>query len=523
MFPFRWDYLSKDAREEDLSYSSRTHLSDFDRLFSECNTLKRKPFLISNDSENFNEYTYFHEYVRRALYDTGSNGKDINDNEVLYYDLDGSLEDYYRIDLLDGTSYTLHPESFCLHVYSTGIGIITFNLRNDQHTAPEDILKINEFGRRIYPQFIAGNSLYNTKSTFLADRISGKMGLLEFNEDFSPYLSPLHVHNTFLPPDHILKIFGYRGNERDNQSKSFVFKREYHRKGNVRIRKLTDDRMFFMCYYNNPMLANSLAKIGMGALDNEFAYLHDGFWHAFVFGDKNSRDITVKNEKFQEKLMGKHTYDRWINCEAIDKRNGLDYIKAGTLYGMSRDSFVCLGGWNLLAIHMTTMYYQMAILCLAQRSSVLRFSYEVGLITNQLEKNKDATKDIKDLYKNYIQFINKIYFREVTSQIQGIEMYNQFQEVMGLEKDVKDLDNEIKELHTYISMVEQSNLSKVAVWFLPAGVIVGILGMNTFTEDTFRFNSKMPDWIGIGWILAVVLVSTLCVMILNKYFNRKIK
>ena len=167
------------------------------------------------------------------------------------------------------------------------------------------------------------------------------------------------------------------------------------------------------------------------------------------------------------------------------------------------------------------MYYQMAILCLAQRASVLRFSYEVSLITDQLEENKDATRDIKDLYKNYIQFINKIYFREVTSQLQGIEMYNQFQNVMGLEKDVKDLDSEIRELHTYISMVEQSNLSKVAVWFLPAGVLVGILGMNTFAEGTFRFETNDIDWLSIGWIVIVIVFSVLFTLTMIQYFNRK--
>lgn len=521
MFPFRWDYIVSDTGKENLSYSSRTHLEDFDRVFSKCNTLKRKVFNTYLDSENYNEYTYFHEFVRRALYDTGNIRGNANYNEVLYYDLDGIQgEDYYCIELLTGESFTLFPENFCAHIFSTGIGILSYNLKNTTKVNEEDILKINEFGRRIYPQFLSKNSTNDTKNVFLANRIHGKIGNIYFDEDFSQYHVGVGCEYTFLPPDHIKKIFGFKGNDKESADRKFVFRTSHERKGNIRISKLTDDRMFYLCYYHNKKLTQDLAKIKTNT--HQYAYLTDDFWYAFIFGDKDKTDITIKNPELQKRSLEKHSYARWVETESIDKKNKLSFVKSGTLYGMSRDSFVCVGNWDALGIHMTTMYYQMAILCLAQRASVLRFSYEVGLITDQLEQNKDATRDIKDLYKNYIQFINKIYFREVTSQIQGIEMYNQFQEVMGLEKDVKDLDNEIRELHTYISMVEQSNLSKAAIWFLPAGVLVGILGMNTFPDGFYNI-TKYPDWGVWGWILFVIVLSVFSAVFLTRYFNRKTK
>ncbi|HLO54802.1 MAG TPA: hypothetical protein VK169_10960 [Saprospiraceae bacterium] len=524
MFPFRWDYVSSDKPKENDSYSKRTKLSDFDRVFTTCETLKRNEFKIELDNENFNEYTYFHEYARKALYDIGNVNNTPDKNEVLYYDKDGIPGDILSIEIKDGKQYDLFPDNICLHIYSTGIGILSYNLSNYKYNNEEDILNINEFGRRIYPQFLAMNDVKMTKDSFLANKISGNIGHIAFEEDFNQYKNSIELESTFLPPDHIKKIFGYKGQENESTNQAFVFRKSHERKGNIRISKLTDDRMFFLSYFKSAEKVNKLAKPISGNNEKiEYEYLTDGFWYAYVFGDKNKNDITVKNVNFQKEEIRRLTYDRWLDQKNIDIKNHIkdNDQKDGVLYGMSRDSFVCVGSWFLLPIHMTTMYYQMAILCLAQRASVLRFSYEVSLITDQLEENKDATRDIKDLYKNYIQFINKIYFREVTPQLQGIEMYNQFQDVMGLEKDVKDLDNEIRELHTYISMVEQSNLSKVAVWFLPAGVLVGILGMNTFAEGTFRFETNDIDWLSIGWIVAVILFSGLFTLAMIQYFNRK--
>lgn len=513
MFPFRWDYITSNKSKECDSYSKRTNLSDFDRVFSSCNTLKRNIFKIDTDNENYNEFTYFHEYARKALYDTGDVTNSVNKNEVVYYDLDGSSDDFFCIELIDGKRYELKIDNVCLHIYSTGIGILSLNLSNFRYKKAEDILIINGYGRRIYPQFLKNNNLESTKKALLADRISGKIGKIVFEEDFSQYENSISTDSTFLPPDFIKKIFGYQGQEEESTSRSFVFRKSHERKGNIRISKLTDDRMFYLSYFKNANKVNYLAEKDISGGIEKYKYLKDPFWYAYLFGDTNGKDITIKNESLQGDLITKSSYSRWVDYK---NQGGYD----GSLFGMTRDSFVCIGNWSELIIHMQTMYYQMAILCLAQRASVLRFSYEVSLITDQLEENKDATRDIKDLYKNYIQFINKIYFREVTSQLQGIEMYNQFQNVMGLEKDVKDLDNEIRELHTYISMVEQSNLSKVAVWFLPAGVLVGLLGMNTYSDDVFKleyeFNSQAWAWIGI-----VISISILSVILLTKFFNRK--
>lgn len=505
MFPFRWDYVNSHADKETVAFSARTKLVDFDKVFSTCNTLKRTPFVIGSDNSKFNEYTYFHDFARKVLYDTGH--KNINDLDLVYYELEGKEDDYFEIKTIDDGNFKLKIENVCLHAYSTGVGVLTYNLSNWHYPEPADVLKINEFGRRIYPQFIVDNSLVITKKKMLAHSIEGKIGDINFNENFEQYLNSIDTKSTFLPPDHIKKIFGYKGQQKESKKQSFVFKEAHEQKGNIRISKVTDDRMFFLCWYGHDKQSQILTK----------HFETSDWWYCFIFGDKDWKNIA--NSKLQEKSIQDSTYPRWS-----------DY---GTLFGMTRDSFVSLTCSREeliknapdLSVHMQTMYYQMAVLSLAQRASVLRFSYEVNLITDTLGKGENASRRIQDLYKNYIQFINKINFREITSQLQGIEMYEQFHKVMNIDKEIKALDEEISELHSYVSMVESSSLSKIALWFLPLGAIGGLLGMNVFGEGNFDLPLKFDDinFKGLSWLFGIILLSVSISWGLSKIINKKIK
>jgi hypothetical protein len=515
MFPFTWNYIKSSKRTRKFIYSDRTRLEDFNRLFTQCKSLQRAPFTIGKNAARYNEYTYFHDFVKTTLYDTDNTNLP---SELYYYELNGEDGDNYTITTQD-KSYKLSIESVSLHVFNSGIGIFVFNLRNTEHCKIADILTINDVGRRIYPQYLGEDmSLEAPQSSFLAKSISGKIGAITFDENFTKYNNALEPGNEFLPPDHILKFFGYNGESRmGNKEMAFVFCDKDEDEGKIRLKKIMDDRMFILCYYNNKNWANSLGV----------TYKKSTKWYAFLFGDSHPHDIKLKNEDLLESLLTKHTYARWSNTFEIDTNlriaGKIKDVKNNTLYGMTRDSFVCLGNWPLLESNMKTMYYQLSILTLLQRGSILRFSYEIASITNLFEMEIDPTHAIKDLYRNYIKFKNKIHNREATSGIQGYEMYRLALDVMNIESDIKNLSSEIKELHNYISIVEQSLLSKIAMWFLPAGVLVGLFGMNTFSDSAFRFQSYSVDWISIGWLVFIVALSIAMVYMLSFIMKKRLK
>lgn len=183
----------------------------------------------------------------------------------------------------------------------------------------------------------------------------------------------------------------------------------------------------------------------------------------------------------KEDLLKKSTYFRWQN--------------QGTIFGVSRYSLVALTDkqWfaeNILAMHMRTIYSRMFELIIIQRASMLRFSGEVTKVSSLTgANNKEVAKRIGSLYKEYIRFVNQIYFRSVTVQDQGIELYEMLMNQFASNEQIKDLDGEIGELYQYITLMVDQNrnengekLNILAAVFLPATLLTGIFGMNKISE-----------------------------------------
>ncbi len=224
IFPFQWDCIeSSSGRKEDSSYGRRTDLDTFDRFFLQVSPLRRRYFEIGEYTEHYNEYVYFHPFARKALYGTREN------KSVYFYKLEvegGS----YHIEINTGSisvTYELKLESISLHAYETGVGIVSFSLYNDKYIEEEDILRINDFGRRLYPQYMDSENRLAAKSTFLANSISGNLGDMNFYDDYSQFVERVDHRAIFLPPDHIRQVFGYKQTDRlgDDRCK-FVFPRQ---------------------------------------------------------------------------------------------------------------------------------------------------------------------------------------------------------------------------------------------------------------------------------------------------------
>jgi hypothetical protein len=531
LFPFRWDLLRKgfkknEKKEEKYTFDERTELQIAAGIIKLTPAWQQKKISGISHHEQYNELTYFHEFVRRAIYDFE---KDYSDPVMNYFEYDlatlGNTEfNIFYFELKPGLpegadkkdkanfitkTITLQIQGITLHLYNTGIGVLSYNLANNkpEQNSPDTILLINELGRRIYPQFLGENNTWDTKRIFLADKI--EVG--GWKEDFSSYdtLANLSFQKTFLPPAYISKLF--------STQVIFNVDEEGLKKNKLLFTRVMDDRMFFLCWYGNNEFANNTGK----------CYQCDKWWYSYIFGDK-SPGGSIANDVMMKKQLSDHTYDRWS--------------RYGTLYGMSRDSFVCLSadakylnkwGLPLLDVHMNTIYYQIAVLALVQRASVVKFSAEVAGLADMAKAQSDNStlNRIKDLYMNYIEFINKIYFREITSQIQGIEIYNQFHKVMRIADDVKDLDGEIQELHNYAEMVKQyqiarrsETLNKVGLPLVMASLIAGILGINFIPDGAKIFGQRMiPEfWKALIPIVGIPILLSLVIMA-YRWTNKKRK
>ena len=413
-----------------------------------------KKFSITTQKD-YNEYFYFYKHVRDALFDT-KEGESIS-QYYEYIDQEGS----FTIET-NSCSYELEIDTISLRVFNTNVALISFHLLNSRYKDPQDILAINDFGRRVYPQFLGEHFTSETKNAFLAKSITinqPKVGVL--TEDFSRFDALKNLKSDMsLPPSYIKHYL-------DDSFESYE--------------QIIDDRMFVLSLYLSQSKANCLGRIE----DDRYIYEEDDFWYKYIFVDANMK--SSQSKYMTKKLIKESTYDRWVGY--------------GTLYGVSRYSFVAISsgefGKEVIFTHMKTIYFQIFTLLLAYRASIISFSKRIQEVSKK--DDADITQKAQELYKSYLNFLNGLYFRELTAQDQGIELYDKALNIMNIEHYLKDLDHEINELHSYVEMVEDKKESKkindltaLGIIFLPATLIVGIFGMNIFPKG---FSENIGGWV----------------------------
>ena len=459
MFPFRFDYIPSQAEAKDKYIFYRdnpfSQRVDLKRLYHRlcANGWRYNPFTIKQATD-YNQYVYFYDFVKDALYNTS---EEFEEGATSYYFEHGHLKDTnYTIELKDGPIYELLLKRISLKVFDTGVGILTFHLENHDYPYLQDVLRINDYGRRIYPQFLEdGFSLEEPCKAFLPCAIE----LDGVREDFSSWNEDSLIGKPSLKvAKHILEVLGE------------AFTIDLESKERFLIQPVIDDRMFVVCWFGSDAVSEIVKRD-----------IYSDVWYRYVFVDGNSK--TVADEAMQKDLIDQTTYRRWMGI--------------GTLYGVTRYSFVALSkrdwfGENVLLMHMETIYYQMALLLLAQRASLLRFADEITAVSDierkkEQQKSRPTTEVIEDLYKNYLRFVNKLYFKEITPQEQGIEMYALGQRNMNIDRDIHDLQREIATINSYAFFKEEkeekeqmNKLTKLGTIFLPPTLVAGIFGMNVF-------------------------------------------
>lgn len=523
LFSFDWKLKSKDGKK--FLLEEQTQLKDFCREMDSTSRWKRSiGFYPPKTILYYNEANYFHKFVHPALYDTEK-----EDSFLTHYSYILSQPAQYVIKTGE-YEYALDIESILLHVYSSGVGVLSFHLynRSKKQSSPNDILRINQFGRRIFPPFVPTETEKVGSQEFFESRNFGER--LAFDRGELANEIKICQHNK---PD-ITEDFYQSENNYDlyriPRHISTLFSAGFF--SSIEFQPTLDDRMFVLCWYGNAKLTEELnvpidaegktidkvkVKDVVGKKEFTYGYCNNDWWYKFLFVD-NPKDRTHRDKEVTWQLLKEQTNARWAEY--------------GTLYGVTRYSFVSLTPEVLkfymnavIASHMMTMYYKLAELCLVQRSCIIRFSDEVTSISS-LEPEKGLTSEVASLYKQYIRFVNKIYFREVTAQEQGIELYDLLQKSMRIEQNVKDLDTEISELHDYVSMREQqkqaaqqTTLTTIATYALPFTVVFGILGANIFSGSMQLEDSA--DWNAIYWLLIGSGISALLILTIKVITKKK--
>lgn len=429
-------------QEQETIYSYHTFMLPF-KFDKENKEAILKSWMFEPYKEKYNEIAYFHSFFQESMFT-----KVENKNSAFYTKNEYKNSEYI---ICKSEEYKLNLKSVNLRIFNTDVGILSFHLENKSNPDMKAILEINDFGRRVYAEYLD----YEKELCGLVPNYV-KMGAVEERFEFDK-----------------------------NQTKPKLSKIIQALLPINKITPAVDDRMFVISFYKNEKISQELK--------NDYTS-HDK-WYEYAFIDGGG--ITVQNKEMQKELTQKTSYVRWQNY--------------GSMYGITKYSFVCLSDSDFPLKHMQTMYFQMFSLLLMVRASLLKFSYEVSTIAD--DTDKDISQNISSTYKRYIQFVNNFYFREITPKDQGLELYEKAIDILKIERDVKDLDAEIEELHRYVNMLEEekrtesmNKISKLGSYLLLPALIASFFGMNIIDFSTYK-DSICSEYITMTVVSAVVVGS----------------
>ena len=255
-------------------------------------------------------------------------------------------------------------------------------------------------------------------------------------------------------------------------------------------------------------------------------------WYQIIFLDPQSP--SCQNDYMIKNILKKASYNRWTNW--------------GTFYGYSRFASVMISNYNsakFLFNHFQTIYYQISVLLFFYRGSLLYFSKESEKIAQDIMKKEmgDIISDYKRLKSRFLLFRNKYWFREITAQDQGIEIFDFLNSEMRNPELMKDVHAEIEELYSYFDAEQEKEISRrvniltlLGAIFIPFALVTGFFGMNL---PLFKSNWPQPfslkalfDEFSLYYPSLIMLIISLGIVFLftwifyrtmQKYYNQKLK
>lgn len=430
----------------------------------------------------YNQEQYFHENVKKAIHNRCRSNIV---REFVFKFADENQKGFIALKYLDKKAekaYILCVSNIRFKVFNTGICILIIELHNNDYRNFKSVKEINSLGRQISLPYIAKES---------ADIACAQ----EVNWDF------LYLDN---------KTYSFKeknenfGKDPNNKEKSYMLDFlenmiiDKKAKSSYRIRPSLDDRMFTCCLIQNNALSYEYGiDYGDNAINDIQKYNQiSKSLYEYIYIDKEGK-CSAETFSFRKEILKNSIYHRWTEGRSI--------------YGVSHTSLVAITGEKkfletIITRPFLTQYVEIAILALVQRASILRFQKQI-----QGDMNN---KKIQKLQSEYIDYRNQLHFFEVSSQEQGIELYELIRKQLYIEKEMEALEKNLEILYekNNVDYANKFNLFGVLIGFIAIlSIVVDLMSFilgRDFTKN-FYFQFKLIKYELLGITLFTVLISYL--------------
>lgn len=451
---------------------------------------ERDGFISEEDPSNdaYAVYRYFNKAMRNAIYT-----RDFSSSEVVWNYRYSGINPVRKIKKSDdGTSdkaaetqdsaktcgearirifkegqldVNLDLNAVRVKLFKFGVGMLVFETENYETADENDIILINEYGRRIYVPFKIPGKPCPQCADLISVSVQGKVltegRVSEAYKGRTDEIELSPVIKYFLPEDSDLDV---------ENSKKTGERNCYEPIG--------DDRMFVACIYNNKEFVDIMSNWDAEA--GEYSYLADAtkckpddcnnaaarlYKMVFVDGD----GLTCYSRRMMRDLLEDHVYDRWLEL--------------GTLNSVTEYSMVCVtSAIEFLSSAFLSEYVEMVMVVLAQRASLLTIQRDIS------DAAKGRGKKLARIYDTFIDLQCSLLLPEVTEQQQGIELYGMMREHLFVEEQTVLVEEQIESAHENNSA--KSNKGREMILFVLA--LFGLVDIVRGINDLFNWFFAIP-------------------------------
>jgi hypothetical protein len=540
----------ENTKEEKVVYSYHTFLYPFllkDGLKKFCKDLppfwkdddmitkkgKELSSVKANDKEevllNYQTFQYFNPAARKALFESDSGIvssyklRDAKGGTYTVTHTDCNYDTNTRVNTYVENSYQLDIDAIRLKVFNTDVAVISFELEyrvpakvNGNETviinpeqARKDVKAINEFGRRLYPEFLLKLDKEKQQSHPLcADKIDINLSVL----GIEPVTS--NLRNEFIIDPEL-------------PSENYVYLEDPIHLPNIitelinadesKIEPAIDDRMFVCCCildsdYGNHFIKDSDSANSYSEQSHKWKFIED--WETgcelYALINVDASSSSCQNRVMLDKYFEEQLYLRW-----------LEY---GTIHAVTNHSMFCITSPrpDIIASVVNPFlieYVPICILGLAQRASLLSFDDRVTDTIKNAQGAKPLNGDMLDkliaLAEDFAIFQGQLLLSEVTPQIQGIEIYERVQNMLFIPKLEQNIQNQLNNLYQIAEANRDKADDEKDKRMQGAFTAIAILSIFSAWVDSYGFFGYifsdeliLPLWrIVLFVVLAIVLIT----------------
>ena len=252
---------------------------------------------------------------------------------------------------------------------------------------------------------------------------------------------------------------------------------------NERLKFLTDDRMFVSVAYGLSGQAphSHYGREELQRLLSLVVYVDD---EKGIFSDL---DGYAYDPKFTQELLKQHSLHRWEQL--------------GTLSGYCGYAHAYLGfGWffnNVIApSHVRYEYGRMTLLNLFYQMTLRHYNRRISHATQALSERGDRS-GFRDLRKEFILFTNNYWFRDVTNQIQGQEIFELQTKGLKLKEEYELIKDEMERADEYAAVLRTDSFNKAAATLASVALIVAVVAVFV---TVLTVNPGAQEWSGFHWL-----------------------